>query len=290
MDKNAVKKRLDRINRQIDDLKETQSDLTDYLAKTNDLAKKSAIKKRLTTTNKQLSDLESDKAEFEKCINESTSIDDPYMAAITRDDDRPYMKAAHFATTSKTSDGCTMVNRDKPLGECSINEAFQFIIESLEEDDDEDDIMDQDISGLDNSPTDTDPSSDDDLIAKLNKLFTPTLVMQKYQKDIADSANNDISEATELTEANIISFDDQTRMSQLISVCALLIAEKKNTEKWQLFKKATAIKKQTKLDIQKEEYNEAKALAQKYLVNVATTNNSSVARQAANDLLPQTNH
>ena len=43
-----------------------------------------------------------------------------------------------------------------------------------------------------------------------------------------------------------------------------------------------------KLEIQKDEYDEAKELAQKYLVNVATSNNSSVARNAAQSLLPQT--
>jgi len=91
-------------------------------------------------------------------------------------------------------------------------------------------------------------------------------------------------------ERNIISFDNKTRMAQLISVCALLIARQKDTEKYQMYKKAAVIKNKMKLEIQKDHYDEAQALAQKFLVKVATTNNSSVARDAANDLLPETQH
>ena len=133
-------------------------------------------------------------------------------------------------------------------------------------------------------------ADDKDLLDELNKLFTPVLVMQGFENDIANQANEQISEAGVLTERNIISFDDETRMSQLVNVCAKLIAKKKNTPSWQAFKKAAAIKKQASINIQKEEYDGAKALAQKYLVMVSTTNNSSVARDAANDLLPQTQH
>lgn len=130
----------------------------------------------------------------------------------------------------------------------------------------------------------------DELVEELNKIFTPVLVMQSMEKDISDKANSEISEATVLTERNMISFDDPSRMAQLRSVCALIIARKKNTEKWQMFQKAANIKNQAKLDIQKEEYDEAENLAQKYLVKVSTTSNSSVARDAANELLPQTQH
>lgn len=130
----------------------------------------------------------------------------------------------------------------------------------------------------------------DELVEELNKIFTPVLVMQSMEKDISDKANSEISEATVLTERNMISFDDPARMAQLRSVCALIIARKKNTEKWQLFQKAANIKTSAKLDIQKEEYDLAETLAQKYLVKVSTTSNSSVARDAANELLPQTQH
>lgn len=131
---------------------------------------------------------------------------------------------------------------------------------------------------------------DQDLMDELNKIFTPVLVSQGFEKEIADKKQSEITEAGVLTEKNIIAFDEPARMSQLISVCALLLAKKKNSPKWQMFVKAAAIKKQSKIDIQKEEYDNAKALAQKYLVMVSTTNNSSVARDAATDLLPQTQH
>lgn len=129
-----------------------------------------------------------------------------------------------------------------------------------------------------------------ELLNKLNEIFTPILVMQGFEGDISDKIQEAFEEASVLVERNIISFDSSTRMAQLISVCALLIAQQKNTEKFQMYKKAAAIRNQMKLDIQKDEYNEAKALAQKFLVKVSTTNNSSFARDAASDLLPETQH
>ena len=129
-----------------------------------------------------------------------------------------------------------------------------------------------------------------ELLAELNKIFTPVLIMQGFEKDIADKTKEAMSESSILTEKNMIGFDDNSRMAQLLSVCALLIAKHKNTDNWQIFKKASMEKNQSKLAIQKEEYNDAKTLAQKYLVMVSTTNNSSVARDSASDLLPYTQH
>ena len=57
-----------------------------------------------------------------------------------------------------------------------------------------------------------------------------------------------------------------------------------------MYRKAAEVRNNMKLNIQKQEYEAAKALAQKFLVKVSTTNNSSVARQAANELLPETQH
>lgn len=141
----------------------------------------------------------------------------------------------------------------------------------------------------DNTPP-TGDVNEDEILDELDKLFTPVLVMQGFEQDIADQTNAEMAESGILTERNIISFDDETRMSQLISVCAKLLAKKKNTPSWQMFQKASTIKKQSAINIQKEEYEQAKTLAQKYLVKVSTSSNSSVARDAANDLLPQTNH
>ena len=132
--------------------------------------------------------------------------------------------------------------------------------------------------------------NEDELLKQLNDIFTPILVMQGFEGSIADRINEAFSEASVLTEKNIISFDNKSRMAQLISVCALLIAREKGSEKYEMYRKAAVIKKQMKLDIQKEEYDAARALAQKFLVKVATTNNSSIARDAANSLLPETQH
>lgn len=163
----------------------------------------------------------------------------------------------------------------------NIMEAVDYILENINSDED---VMDTNIS---DEPSDV--VNDADLLEELNRIFTPVLVSQEYEKDINDAKQEAMSEAGVLTEKNVIAFDEETRMAQLVSVCALLIARKKNTENWQIFSKAAALKKASKLNIQQEEHNDAVALAQKYLVNVYTTNNSSVARNAANGLLPLTN-
>lgn len=131
-------------------------------------------------------------------------------------------------------------------------------------------------------------TNDEELLSQLNKIFTPVLIMQGFENDVSDKIQDAMSEAAVFTEKNVIQFDDQTRMAQLISVCALLIARQKNTEKYQMYAKAHKVRNQMKLDIQKEEYDAAKDLAQKYLVKVSQTNSSSVARNAANELLPLT--
>ena len=146
------------------------------------------------------------------------------------------------------------------------------------------------VPSMEEAPIETPSVDEKALLDELNRTFTPILIMQDFEQDIADKTNAEISEATVLTEKNMISFDNTTRMSQLLSTCALLIAKQKNTEKWQMFKKAAALKRQSKLDIQKEEYDAARSLAQRYLVMVSTTNNSSIARNAANELLPETQH
>lgn len=146
------------------------------------------------------------------------------------------------------------------------------------------------VSSIEDEEPDPDAVGDDDLIAELDKQFTPVLIMQGIEKDISDQINEAYSEASVLNEKTMITFDDADRMAQLISICALLISRKKNTQKYQMYANAAKIKNQMKLEIQKEEYAAAKALAQKYLVKVSTTNNSSVARDAANELLPQTQH
>jgi len=163
-------------------------------------------------------------------------------------------------------------------------------IESISED-----PMNASLDGPMDSTEDSTPhmgigSNDDELLDELNQIFTPILIMQGFEGDIADRIQEACSEDNVLLERNIIKFDDATRMAQLISVCALLIARQKNTEQYQTYKKASQIRNSMKLEIQKQEYAAAQTLAQKFLVKVSTTNNSSIARQSAQNLLPETQH
>lgn len=172
---------------------------------------------------------------------------------------------------------CSMFN-GKMMDFTTIMEALQLIESCV---DCEESEIDQ--------PIDTTTGYDEkEVMEELNKLFTPVLVMQNYENDIADNAVAELESAKVLTERTIIKFDDDTRMAQLIAICAKLIAKNKNTKSWQLFKQASSLKKKASLDLQKEEYNTAKILAQKYLVKVSSENPSSVARQAALELLPKT--
>lgn len=140
------------------------------------------------------------------------------------------------------------------------------------------------------SPMEQTGYNEEEALKELSALFTPTLVMQNYEKEIADKSLGEVESAGALTERTVIKFDDEARMAQLIAVAARIIAKQKDTEAWKLYKQASILKKKADLDLQKQEYDDAKALAQKYLMQVSTTNPSSVARQAADELLPQTRH
>lgn len=139
-------------------------------------------------------------------------------------------------------------------------------------------------------PSDGGDNMEKDILDELNQIFTPVLVMQDFEGEIADKIQEAYAEASVLTERNILKFDDETRMAQLISVCAKLLQKHKNTPAYQTYEKAARLRNQMALQMQNEEYEAAKALAQKYLVKVSTSNNSSVARDAANKLLPETQH
>lgn len=162
-------------------------------------------------------------------------------------------------------------------------ESITYLFEHLGEPDQVDDL-----SGA--TPTPSEGYDKKQILKQLAELFTPILVTQGFEADMADQMKAEYQESGVMTERNIIQFDDDTRMAQLISVCAILIQRAKNTEKYQTYEKAAQIRNQLKLEMQKEEYEDAKALAQEFLVHVATTNNSSIARKAANDLLPATQH
>lgn len=130
---------------------------------------------------------------------------------------------------------------------------------------------------------------DDELMSDLNTVFTPILIMQSLEGNVEDKVKEELSGGNLLSERNCIKFSNKDRMMQLLSICALLIARKNNSEKFQMYKKAMEVVKSTKLEIQKSEYAAARVLAQKYLVKVATASESSVARKAANELLPLSN-
>lgn len=172
------------------------------------------------------------------------------------------------------------------------NMNWNQLLEAMDEVTDSVDSGPNDAESITDSEVDSSPTPIDDkaLLAELNTIFTPVLVMQGYQADIADKVNAAVSEAAVLTEMNMMKFDEPARMAQLIAVCARLINKQRNTPEWQLFKKAAILRDKASNDMQKKTYDEAKTLAQKYLVMVSTTNNSSEARDAANDLLPQTQH
>lgn len=173
------------------------------------------------------------------------------------------------------------------MGWTKMLEAMDIIIASITEAGENPDIGSMSADSTDTSGF---SDNDNDIMEKLNKLFTPILVMQGFENNISSQVQEAVEQADVLTEKNIIQFDDATRMAQLISVCAILLQQKKNTENYQMYAKASAVRNQAKINMQKEEYDAAKALAQKYLVMVSTTNNSPVARDAATSLLPQTQH
>jgi hypothetical protein len=186
-------------------------------------------------------------------------------------------------------------NGQNPTGPMKGNlMTWTKMLEAMDDISDSIDEHNASVDELSAPPIDSDEptsgSSEDEILNELDRVFTPILIMQGFEGDISDQIKEAYSEASVLTERTVISFDETARMAQLISVCALLLARNKQSEKYKMYAKAAAMKNKMKLEIQKDEYAEAKALAQKYLVKVSTTNNSSVARNAANDLLPQTQH
>lgn len=147
------------------------------------------------------------------------------------------------------------------------------------------------------APIESEPSTvpvdtniEDKVISQLNDIFTPVLVMQSFETQINDQIKESFEKANVLTERNTIRFDDETRMSQLIATCSLLIDKERQTPEYKAYEQATMVKDKTKVEICKKNYDLAKSIVQKYLVKVSTTNNSSEARNAATDLLPQTQH
>lgn len=205
---------------------------------------------------------------------------DKYLGTYEDNDSTEVHDNKHGTSTMSKSVNSEIKSTIEPIKIVEALDVVQQMIRNLNESDD-----------LGNSIVpDENLNGDKDLLERLNKLYTPTLISQKFENDVADSANNEIQNSGNLNKRTMVNFDKKTRVAQLISACAMLLAEKKNSPKWQMLLKADAIKNQTKLDIQREEYSNAIALAQRYLIMVSTTNNSSVARDAASELIPETQH
>lgn len=135
--------------------------------------------------------------------------------------------------------------------------------------------------------SDAEAVDDTGVMDELKKIYTPILIMQSYEtKESCDRMKESFSQANVLTEQNVIKFDNETRVAQLLSVCALLLARKKNSEKWQAFKKAAALQRKMKIEIQKEEAAAAKELARKFLDETAAGDNED-AKSSAAKLLPE---
>lgn len=195
------------------------------------------------------------------------------------------------------------------------NRRWKLILEALDEVSDEaksaaDESIENEPIEADDSPIEDEDSSDDeptddsseygisdnnvddsDLITELKKIYTPVLIMQNYQTEsCTNKIHESLSRSGLLTESNIMKFDNETKMSQLLSVCALLIARKKNTSEYQAFKKAAKLQKEMKLAIQKNEAGAAKALAQKFLTQMSGDSSNGDAKEAASKMLSSIQH
>ena len=156
--------------------------------------------------------------------------------------------------------------------------AFNTLLESFDPQSDEGDIDDIVIG------TKGFGDNDEDLLDELNKVYTPILVTQEIEGDLSGPVTEACSADNVLLERNIIKFDNATKLAQLVGVCGLLIARRKDSAEYKVFKKASELKNHMKLQIQKKEHAAATTLAKKYLNRVMSNSTSSVARKAAENL------
>jgi hypothetical protein len=158
--------------------------------------------------------------------------------------------------------------------------AFNTLIESFDSLEDDNDSID----AISLAPRNV---NNNDLLEELNKIYTPILVTQELEGDLSDQITEACSSDNVLLERNIIKFDRDTKFAQLVSVCALLLSRKKDTEEYKAYKQASQISKDMKLRIQKNEHTDAVALAKNYLDKVKETSLSSIARNAASSLIDE---
>lgn len=153
-----------------------------------------------------------------------------------------------------------------------------------DEDNDVDNIeVDEDVPSeepVEDDATETEPNvSEEELFAQLNKLFLPVVRMQ--------DAEEPVQESTVVMEKNVFRLDDASKVAQLLSLCAMLIARAKDTEAYKTYIRASEERRNAKIDIQNAEASEARALAAKYLNTLSANDDDEGARAVGVSLLKE---
>lgn len=121
--------------------------------------------------------------------------------------------------------------------------------------------------------------SEEELFNQLNKLFLPVVRMQDAEQPVQESAI--------VMEKNVFYLDDETKVAQLLSLCAMLIARAKDTEAYKTYIRASEERRNAKIDIQNAEASEARVLATKYLNTLSANSDDEGARAIGVSLLKE---
>lgn len=123
------------------------------------------------------------------------------------------------------------------------------------------------------------------VMQSLEQIYTPILIAQSFQTgETKDQIQEHVSNLGLLTESNMVKFDNETKLAQLKSVCALLLSREEKSEKFKAFVKSYQLTKKLKMEIMKEKESEATELARQYLQKLSSGSNEQ-AGQAATELL-----
>ena len=155
------------------------------------------------------------------------------------------------------------------------------------EDEDNDDVdnieVDEDVPSeepVEDDATESEPNvSEEELFNQLNKIFLPMVRMQ--------DAEEPVQESTAVMEKNVFRLDDASKVAQLLSLCAMLIARAKDTEAYKTYIRASEERRNAKIDIQNAEASEARALAAKYLNTLSANSDDEGARAVGVSLLKE---
>ena len=157
--------------------------------------------------------------------------------------------------------------------------------EPVEDEDNDVDNINVDEDGpleepVEDDATEIEPNvSEEELFAQLNKLFLPVVRMQ--------DAEQPVQESTVVMEKNVFRLDDASKVAQLLSLCAMLIARAKDTEAYKTYIRASEERRNAKNDIQNAEASEARALAAKYLNTLSANDDDEGARAVGVSLLKE---